>query len=78
MWSEINPVHLLCPQYPASMLRLLSFCALATFLMPLSHAETILVHGHRGSRATRPENTLPAFEYAIQHGADVLSNWTSR
>lgn len=33
---------------------------------------TILVHGHRGSRATRPENTLPAFEYAIQHGADVL------
>lgn len=54
------------------MLRLLSFCALAIFLMPLPHAETILVHGHRGSRATRPENTLPAFEYAIQHGADVL------
>jgi len=25
-------------------------------------AETILVHGHRGGRATRPENTLPAFE----------------
>ncbi|HEY4049701.1 MAG TPA: glycerophosphodiester phosphodiesterase family protein [Acidobacteriaceae bacterium] len=36
------------------------------------HAETILVHGHRGSRATRPENTLPAFEYAIQHGVDAL------
>ena len=35
-------------------------------------AQTILVHGHRGSRATRPENTLPAFEYAIKHGADVL------
>ena len=35
-------------------------------------AETILVHGHRGSRATRPENTLPAFEYAIEHGTDVL------
>ncbi len=32
----------------------------------------ILVHGHRGSRATRPENTLPAFHYAMEHGADVL------
>jgi len=40
--------------------------------LPLAQAQTILVHGHRGSRATRPENTLPAFEYAIRHGADVL------
>ena len=32
----------------------------------------ILVHGHRGARAARPENTLPAFEYAIAAGADVL------
>jgi glycerophosphoryl diester phosphodiesterase len=32
----------------------------------------ILVHGHRGSRATRPENTLPAFHYAMEHGVDVL------
>ena len=53
------------------MVRLLSLCALAALVLPLS-AETILVHGHRGSRATRPENTIPAFEYAIQHGADVL------
>jgi len=38
-----------------------------------SHAESkILVHGHRGARALRPENTIPAFEYAIQAGADVL------
>ena len=35
-------------------------------------AERILVHGHRGARAVRPENTLPAFEYAIAAGADVL------
>jgi glycerophosphoryl diester phosphodiesterase len=36
-------------------------------------AETrILVHGHRGARAMRPENTLPAFEYAIGQGVDVL------
>lgn len=32
----------------------------------------ILVHGHRGARAMRPENTLAAFEYAIAAGADVL------
>jgi glycerophosphoryl diester phosphodiesterase len=32
----------------------------------------ILVHGHRGARAVRPENTLPAFEYAIAVGVDVL------
>jgi glycerophosphoryl diester phosphodiesterase len=32
----------------------------------------ILVHGHRGARALRPENTLPAFEYAIAQGVDVL------
>jgi len=32
----------------------------------------ILVHGHRGARAIYPENTLPAFEYAIHQGADVL------
>ncbi|HML18592.1 MAG TPA: glycerophosphodiester phosphodiesterase [Bryobacteraceae bacterium] len=30
------------------------------------------MHGHRGARAMRPENTLPAFEYAIGVGADVL------
>ncbi|MCC6344477.1 MAG: glycerophosphodiester phosphodiesterase [Bryobacterales bacterium] len=35
-------------------------------------AQTIQVHGHRGARAMRPENTLPAFEYAIEVGADVL------
>ncbi len=33
---------------------------------------TILVHGHRGSRATRPENTIPAFQFAMDHGVDVL------
>lgn len=32
----------------------------------------ILVHGHRGARARMPENTLPAFEYAIRAGVDVL------
>jgi glycerophosphoryl diester phosphodiesterase len=35
-------------------------------------ADRIQVHGHRGARAVLPENTLPAFEYAIQAGVDVL------
>lgn len=42
-------------------------CALMIFAAP-----RILVHGHRGARAVLPENTLPAFEYAIGAGADVL------
>lgn len=37
-----------------------------------SPAPRILVHGHRGARAIYPENTLPAFNYAIDAGADVL------
>ena len=35
-------------------------------------AVKIQVHGHRGARALFPENTLPAFEYAIDAGADAL------
>jgi glycerophosphoryl diester phosphodiesterase len=40
--------------------------------MTVTAGPRILVHGHRGARAMRPENTIPAFEYAIQIGADVL------
>src|ERR1051325_972939 len=32
----------------------------------------IQVHGHRGARGMRPENTIPAFEYAIAQGVDAL------
>jgi len=41
---------------------------------PASNAtgREILVHGHRGARAWRPENTIPAFQFAIDHGVDVL------
>jgi glycerophosphoryl diester phosphodiesterase len=35
-------------------------------------AAEIQVHGHRGARAVLPENTLPAFEYAIAAGADAI------
>lgn len=30
------------------------------------------IHGHRGARSSRPENSLPAFEFALENGADVL------
>jgi len=40
--------------------------------MVMQAAPSILVHGHRGARAMRPENTLPAFRYAIAEGVDAL------
>jgi glycerophosphoryl diester phosphodiesterase len=41
-------------------------------MMAADQTHRIEVHGHRGARALRPENTLPAFEYAIAQGVDVL------
>ena len=32
----------------------------------------MLLYAHRGSTVLAPENTLPAFELALAHGADVL------
>jgi|HubBroStandDraft_6_1064221.scaffolds.fasta_scaffold15686_5 glycerophosphoryl diester phosphodiesterase len=52
------------------MTRLLAAACLV--LMSLHAAPRILVHGHRGARAVRPENTIPAFQYAIEAGVDVL------
>ncbi len=34
--------------------------------------QRIAVHGHRGARAVLPENTLAAFTYAIDAGADYI------
>ena len=44
---------------------------LLSFLL-LSMQAKILVHGHRGARAMKPENSLPAFEYAIAEGVDAI------
>jgi glycerophosphoryl diester phosphodiesterase len=46
--------------------------ALWMLMTPLAAAPKILVHGHRGARAVLPENSIPAFEYAVKIGADVL------
>ncbi|OGS07319.1 MAG: hypothetical protein A2270_08945 [Elusimicrobia bacterium RIFOXYA12_FULL_51_18] len=48
---------------------MLLFCASA---LNAQEGGYIAVHGHRGTRGTRPENTLPAFEEALRVGADVL------
>ena len=45
---------------------------LAVFLSGVAQAKSIEVQGHRGARAMRPENTLPAFQYALEQGVDTL------
>ena len=39
-------------------------------MMKVLAASPILVHGHRGARALRPENTLAAFSHALDIGVD--------
>lgn len=46
--------------------------AFAALLLMTATDARIQVHGHRGARSVRPENTLPAFEYAIAQGVEVL------
>jgi glycerophosphoryl diester phosphodiesterase len=41
-------------------------------ILAVSASGRLAVHGHRGARAVLPENTLPAFEHAIEAGADFL------
>ncbi len=40
--------------------------------MAQGRVRKVAVHGHRGARAKRPENTLAAFEYAIAAGVDAI------
>jgi glycerophosphoryl diester phosphodiesterase len=57
------------------MLRLLAFFVVFCVIGAAAYAaqpHKILVHGHRGARARMPENTLPAFTYAIEQGVDAL------
>jgi glycerophosphoryl diester phosphodiesterase len=50
------------------------FCLLlaASYAFAADTTPHVAVHGHRGARALRPENTIPAFEYAIAAGVDAL------
>lgn len=44
--------------------------AIAVPLVPMANAADL--HGHRGARGLMPENTLPAFQRAIELGVDIL------
>lgn len=50
----------------------MKFAVLLAIALQMTAAPKILVHGHRGARAAMPENTLPAFEYALAQGVDAL------
>jgi glycerophosphoryl diester phosphodiesterase len=50
----------------------MALCVLSPLLCQVALRPRILVHGHRGARARRPENTIPAFQYAIEQGVDAL------
>src|SRR5438067_6084358 len=54
------------------MFRLLAILCVTSVMSQAADPRKILVHGHRGARGVRPENTVPAFEYAIQAGVDAL------
>lgn len=47
-------------------------CLYILITSALGYARSLEVQGHRGARWVRPENTLPAFEYALQAGVDTL------
>ncbi|MBC7928822.1 MAG: glycerophosphodiester phosphodiesterase [Bryobacteraceae bacterium] len=55
-------------------IRLCSFAWLLSCSLSLAAepSQSIVVHGHRGARASRPENTISAFQFAIAAGAHVL------
>src|ERR1035438_4544539 len=71
--SYTKPCHVAVKsaRYPQAM-RIVGLFCLAILCMAQNAPRKILVHGHRGARALRPENTLPAFEYAIAQGVDAL------
>lgn len=55
-----------------AVLGLVTTASIAQAETKAASGKEILVHGHRGARAWRPENTIPAFQFAIDHGVDVL------
>lgn len=52
--------------------RPLAVLCFAILMSSAADTNRILVQGHRGARGMRPENTIPAFEYAIKAGVDAL------
>lgn len=54
------------------MIRLIPILFLSLSLFSSIVFAKIEVHGHRGARAIYPENSLPAFQYALEQAVDVL------
>ncbi len=50
----------------------MKIAVLLLMAIEMAHAQKILVHAHRGARAVMPENSLPAFRYALAQGVDAL------
>ena len=50
----------------------LNFSPTIARLSPTPYNKKIKIHGHRGARGAYPENTLPAFRYAIENNVDFL------
>lgn len=55
-----------------SVFLILVVCACAHAQPRAVGADKIEVQGHRGARWSRPENTLPAFQFALENGADAV------
>jgi glycerophosphoryl diester phosphodiesterase len=53
-------------------MRNLFLAFIGVLMVQTVQAKQIEVQGHRGCRALRPENTLPAFQHAVELGVDVL------
>ena len=67
----MNPVH----QSPMNRRQCLMLAAAAALAPGAAQAQArprIDLQGHRGARGLRPENTLPAFELALQLGVSTL------
>ena len=65
----LRPVRRACGYARERILR--SIALLALLGIPMT-AQGIEIQGHRGARGLLPENTVPAFERAIELGVDVL------
>ncbi len=53
-------------------IKTIMFCTFFLLTINFNAAAKISVHGHRGARAVRPENTLSAFSYALDVGVDFI------
>lgn len=55
-----------------TMIKTSKLCMLLLTLGLSFSAESVTVYGHRGARGLAPENTLPAFQAALDHHVDVI------